>query len=108
MSHLKIRPTRRRRPLLPGLASAVVVVALAVLAFGLTLANLTGHATPAPAAPSIAILPTTTLPTATGPRPGSAGYVPTPAGPPATDSDGAWIPEPDPASPASSTAGGGC
>jgi hypothetical protein len=102
MSPPNTRPTRRRRPL-PRLAAAVVALALAVLAFGLTLANVASHATPAPAAPSIAILPTTTLPTAAGPK----EYVPTPAGPPATDANGTWIPEPDPASPASSTAGGG-
>ena len=106
MSPPKTGPTRRRRPL-PRLAAAVVVLALAVLAFGLTAANLTGHATPAPAAPSIAILPTTTHPTAATARSGSEGYMPIPAGPPATNSHGTWIPEPDPASPASSTAGGG-
>ena len=101
----ELPPTRRRRPL-RRLALAVVVLALAVLAFSLTVANVTGHAAPAPA-PSIAILPTTTLPTAAGP--GSEGYVPTPAGPPATDRNGTWIPEPnpDPAAPASSSAGGG-
>ncbi|SRR6266540_3950888 len=106
MSSPKPRPTRRRRPL-PRLAAAVVVLALAVLAFGLTVANVTSHATPAPAAPSIAILPTTTP--AAGPAPGSEGYVPIPAGPPATDANGTWIPEPYPASPAPgrSPAGGG-
>ena len=95
MPHPNIRPSRRRRRLAHP-AAALVVLALAVLAFGLTVANLAGHATPAPAAPSIAILPTTT--TAGAPE----GYVPTPAGPPATDSDGTWIPAP----PASSSAGG--
>ncbi len=53
-------------------------------------------------ATAIAILPTTTA-AAVGPE----GYVPTPAGPPATDTNGTWIPEPDPASSASSRAGGG-
>jgi hypothetical protein len=93
------RDASRRRPL-RRLAAAVVVLALAALAFSLTVANVTGHATPAPApaAPSIAILPTTTLPTTAGP--GSEGYVPTPAGPPATNQNGTWIPEPAPAPPA--------
>jgi hypothetical protein len=105
MSPPNTRPTRRRRPL-QRLAAAVVVLALAVLAFGLTVANVASHATPAPAAPSIAILPTTTTPAA---GPGAEGYVPTPAGPPATDRNGRWIPGPDPAppAPAGSTAGGG-
>ena len=101
----ELPPTSRRRWSLRRLAVAVVVLALAALAFTLTLANLTGHAAPqrAPAAPFIAILPTTTA-AAVGPE----GYVPTPAGPPATDADGTWIPEPDPApAPPSSSAGGG-
>ncbi len=100
----ELPPTSRRRRPLRRLATAVVVLALAALAFTLTLANLTGHAAPqrAPAAPFIAILPTTTA-AAVGPE----GYVPTPAGPPATDTNGTWIPEPDPASSASSRAGGG-
>ncbi len=104
----ELPPTRRRRPL-RRLALAVVVLALAVLAFSLTVANVTSHAAPAPApaAPSIAILPTTTTtlpaPAAAGPE----GYVPTPAGPPATDPNGRWISEPDSAPPASSSAGGG-
>jgi hypothetical protein len=100
----ELPPTRSRRRPLRRLAAAVLILALVALAFTLTLANVTGHAAPqrAPAAPSIAILPTTTLPAATGPE----GYVPTPAGPPATDQSGQWIPEPDPSS-ASSRAGGG-
>jgi len=101
----ELPPTRRRWPL-RRLAAFLVVLALAALAFALTLAGVTGHAAPAPrpapAAPSIAILPTTTA-AAVGPE----GYVPTPAGPPATDTNGTWIPEPDPASSASSRAGGG-
>jgi hypothetical protein len=100
----ELPPTRRRRPL-RRLAAFLVVLALAALAFTLTLAGVTGHAAPAlrpaPAAPSIAILPTTTA-VAVGPE----GYVPTPAGPPATDAGGQWIPEPDPSS-ATSSAGGG-
>jgi hypothetical protein len=103
MPHPNARPPRRRRAL-PRLA-ALVVLALAVPEFGLTVANLAGHATPAPAAPPIAILPPTTLPTTAGP--GSEGYLPTPAGPPAPDANGRWIPEPDPApAPTGSTAGG--
>jgi hypothetical protein len=108
----ELPPARRRRPL-RRLAAAVVVLALAALAFTLTLANVTGHAAPAsapaPAAPSIAVVPTTTVPaTAATPGPEPEGHVPTPAGPPATDAGGTWIPEPDqpPTSPASSSAGG--
>ncbi len=107
----ELPPARRRRPL-RRLAAAVVVLALAALAFSLTVANVTGHAaptpTPAPAAPSIAILPTTTKPVPHRPS-NPEDYVPTPAGPPATDAGGTWIPEPDPASPASSSSdpGGG-
>jgi hypothetical protein len=102
----ELPPTRRRRPL-RRLAAAVLILALAALAFTLTLAGVTGHAAPrpTPVAPFIAILPTTTA-AATGPE----GYVPTPAGPPATDAGGQWIPEPDPSSAptsASSSAGGG-
>jgi hypothetical protein len=96
---------RRRRPL-RRLAAAVVVLALAALAFSLTVANVTGHATPAPAAPSIAVVPTTTAPMpTTKPRPHrlftTEGYVPTPAGPPATDANGTWLP-----TPTNSSAGG--
>src|SRR6266511_3740563 len=45
----------------------------------------------APTAPSIVVVPTT------APGPAPEGYVPTPAGPPATDANGTWIPEPQPA-----------
>jgi hypothetical protein len=108
-AHELPRTARRRWPL-RRLATAVVVLALAALAFTLTLAGVTGHAAPAPpsppAAPSIAILPTTTIPPSDAPA--SEGYVPTPAGPPATDAGGTWIPEPDPSpAPTSSSAGGG-
>jgi hypothetical protein len=103
----ELPPTRPRKRPLRRLAAAVVVLALAALAFSLTVANVSGHAAPAPApaAPSIAILPTTTLPA--GPAP--EGYVPTPAGPPATDRNGTSISEPNPASPtaSSSSPGGG-
>jgi hypothetical protein len=92
----ELSPTRRQRPLRRLTAAVVVVLALAALAFSLTVANVTGHAAPAPAPPSIAILPTTT---AAGPGP--EGYVPTPAGPPATDANGTWLP-----TPTNSSAGG--
>src|SRR6266545_3188615 len=86
-AHELPRPTRRRRRL-RRLAAAVAVLALA-----------------APAAPSIAVVPTPT--TTAAAAPGSEGYVPTPAGPPATDANGQWIPEPDqpPTSPSSSAGG---
>jgi hypothetical protein len=85
------------------LAFVVLVIASTALALAVYAHNAPGHAAPAPAAPSIAILPTTTLPPAAAPE----GYVPTPAGPPATDQNGQWIPVPDqqPA-PASSSSGG--
>jgi hypothetical protein len=106
----ELPPTQRRRPL-RRLAAAVAVLALAGLAFSLTVANVTSHAAPAPPAPSIAILPptttlpTTTLPPADGPAP--EGYLPTPAGPPATDANGRWISKPHQGVPASSSVGGG-
>ena len=108
-THELPRTSRHRRPL-RRLAVAVVVLALAALAFTLTLANVTGHAAPrpAPAAPAVAILPTTTLPGVAAAGAGPEDYVPTPAGPPATDQGGQWIPEPDPPpAPAGSAAGGG-
>jgi len=108
-AHELPRPTRRRRRL-RRLAAAVAVLALAALAalaFAFTVPTLTGHAAPrpAPAAPSIAVVPTPT--TTAAAAPGSEGYVPTPAGPPATDANGQWIPEPDqpPTSPSSSAGG---
>jgi hypothetical protein len=71
---------RRRRPVLRLLAvAAIVVVLLAVLAF------VAGRASSAPATPT-----TTTTAGAT--------YTPAPAGPPITDPNGQWIPEPDPTS----------
>jgi hypothetical protein len=101
----ELPPSRRRRPL-RRLAAAVLVLALAALAFTLTVANVTGHAAPAPrpapAAPFIAILPTTTA-AVVGPE----GYVPTPAGPPATDAGGQWIIQPEPTPPGNSSGGGG-
>jgi hypothetical protein len=73
------------RPILRLLAvAAIVAVLLAVLAF---VAGRAGRASSAPAPP------TTTA---------GVGYVPGPAGPPVTDPNGQWLPEPDP----SSSAGG--
>ncbi len=124
----ELLPARRRRPLRRAAAVTMVLV-LAVIAFVLSIPALLGpwtsHAAPAP---SIAVVTTTTMPFA-GPAsclasnaewpscvattkpaphrpPTTEGYVPTPAGPPPTDSDGTWIPEPDPTS-TSSSAGGG-
>jgi hypothetical protein len=80
----------------------VVVLVLTALALPALLGPWTGHAAPAPPAPSTSVVSTT--------APGAAldGYVPTPAGRPATDANGQWIPEPDPASaPSTSDAGGG-
>ena len=94
-------PHTRRRPHRRLAAAVVVVLALAVLAFGLTLANVAGHAAPAAPASSIAVVPTTTLPV------GPGEYVPTPAGPPATDTSGQWISQPDPSTSTSRDAGGG-
>jgi hypothetical protein len=51
-------PTSRPRPL-RRLAAAMVILALAVLAFGLTVANVSGHAASVPATPSIVVTPTT-------------------------------------------------
>jgi hypothetical protein len=93
--------TRRARPL-RRLAIAVVVLVLTALALPALLGPLTGHAAPAPPAPSTWVVSTT----AAGPAP--EGYVPTPAGPPATNAGGQWIPKLDPASASStSDAGGG-
>jgi hypothetical protein len=97
----ELPPIRRARPL-RRLAIAVVVLVLTALALPALLGPLTGHATPAPPAPSTAVVSTT------APGPAPEGYVPTPAGPPATDTTGQWIPEPDPApAPSISAAGGG-
>jgi hypothetical protein len=89
-------PTPRRR-LLP----VALLVLLAVLAFVFSIPALLGPWTsrpvPPPAAPAIAIVhPTTTTAT--------AGYLPTPAGPPVTTPDGRLATDPTPASP---SAGGG-
>ena len=89
-----------RRPL-RRLAIVVVVLVVAALAFMFTVAGLASRASSAPAT-------STTTPTAAA---AAGGYVPTVAGPPATDPCGQWIPgpAPAPASPNSSTGaeGGG-
>jgi hypothetical protein len=93
--------TRHARPL-RRLAIAVLVLVLTALALPALLGPLTGHAAPAPPAPSTSVVSTT------APGPAPEGYVPTPAGPPATDSGGQWLPEPHPApAPTTSDAGGG-
>ncbi len=90
-----------RRPL-RRLAIVVVVLVVAALAFMVTVAGLASRASSAPA---------TSTTTPTTPTAAAAGYQPTPAGPPATDPCGQWIPgpAPAPASPNSSTGaeGGG-
>jgi len=93
--------TRRRHPALRRLANIALVLALAALLVSLAVANATSHAAArsAPAAPSISVVSTS--------APEPEGYVPIPAGPPATDSGGRWILEPDqPPASASSSAGG--
>ncbi len=93
-------PRPGRRSPLRRLANVVLVLALAALLLGLVVANATSHAAPAPGAASAAVVSTI--------APAAEGYVPTPAGPPATDSGGAWIPAHDePPAQASSDAGGG-
>jgi hypothetical protein len=98
-------PAPRRR-----LPVALLALLLAVLAFGFSIPALLGpwtsRAAPPPAAPAIAILRptiTTTVP---------AGYLPTPAGPPATTPDGRLTTTPDgrlttDPTPARSSVGGG-
>ncbi len=94
------RTTRRRSPL-RRLAAALVVLLLAAVAF-FGVAGLTGRAAPAP--------PVTTAPAPQ--RPARGGYVPHPAGPPATDQGGQWTTGtapagPHPSSSSSATPGGG-
>jgi hypothetical protein len=92
------RPAARPAHPLRRLAIAVVILALTALLLPALLGPLTSHAAPAP---------TTTISSTTSPA-APEGYVPTLAGPPATDSGGQWIPEPNPSSaPTSSSAGGG-
>jgi hypothetical protein len=101
-AHELPRPAARRAHPLRRLAIAVAVLALTALLLPALLGPLTSHAAPAPAAPSTSVVATT------APGPAPEGYVPTPAGPPATDAGGQWLPEPDP-TPASAApdAGGG-
>jgi hypothetical protein len=99
------RTTRRRRPL-RRLAAVLAVLVLAVVAFTATVAAVTSRAAPWSPAPTIGIVTTTTA-AAPGPTAGVEGYRPTPAGPPATDRQGRWIPEPVPSTSTSSSAGGG-
>ncbi len=97
----ELPPTRRAHPL-RRLAIALLVLALTALILPALLGPLTSHAAPVPAVPSTAVVSTT------APGPAAEGYVPTPAGPPATDSGGAWIPAPDePPAQAAPDAGGG-
>jgi hypothetical protein len=101
-AHELPRPAGRRP--LRRLANVVLILALAALLVSLVVANANSHAAPGTGAASTAVVSTTTLPTGPGPE----GYVPTLAGPPATDANGAWIPAPDePPAQASSNAGGG-
>jgi hypothetical protein len=88
------RPAARQAHPLRRLAIAVVVLVLTALLLPALLGPLTSHAAPAPApaAPSIAVVPTTIKPAPTtkpAPHrpPTTEGYVPTPAGPPASSSD---------------------
>jgi hypothetical protein len=88
-------PISLRRRLLP-VAILGLLLAVIVAANALAITRLPRPTTPPqPAAPAIAILrPTTT----------TAGYLPTPAGPPATTPNGRLATRPAPASP---SAGGG-
>jgi hypothetical protein len=87
-AHELPRPATRPPHPLRRLAIAVVVLVLAALLLPALLGPLTGHAAPAP------------------PGAPSYDYVPTPAGPPATDADERMLPKPDQA-PAAPDAGGG-
>jgi sulfite exporter TauE/SafE len=99
-SRLVGRSPRRRSPL-RRLATVLVGVLLAVLAFAATVAGMASRAAPVP--PAIGIVTTTT---AAAPRP-EAGYSPAVAGTPATDAQGQWIPQPDPTSTGKGPQGGG-
>jgi hypothetical protein len=83
------RTTQGRLPLRRLAAAATVVLVLAAIAFAVTVAGMASRAAPAPV-PSIGIVTTTT-----------------PAGPPATDRQGQWIPKPNPSTSTSSSTGGG-
>ncbi len=77
----ELAPTRRAHPL-RRLAIALLVLVLTTLILPALLGPLTSHAAPAPTAP-----PTSVASTAT-PGPAPEGYVPTPAGPPASSTAG--------------------
>jgi hypothetical protein len=105
-AHELPRASRRRRPL-PRVALVGVVLVLAVIAFVVTLAGAASRAAPQSPAPSIGIVTTTTAaPNSPAADPATTGYRPTVAGPPATDAQGQWIPEPDPPTSTTSSAGG--
>jgi hypothetical protein len=93
---------RHRRPL-RRLALVGVALVLTVIAFAATVAGMASRAAPAPV-PSIGIVTTTTAAPSSHAAPATTGYRPTVAGPPATNAQGQWISEPDPAT--SSTGGG--
>jgi hypothetical protein len=95
------RSARRSRLL----ALAVLALLLAAVAFATTVASLASSApatltTTAPATTDV--LPSVT--TTAAATAATASYRPTLAGPPATDPNGQWIPDPAPAGP---SAGGG-
>ncbi len=69
--------------------------------FAATVASMASRAAQAPV-PPIGIVTITAAPSSHA-APATTGYRPTPAGPPATDAQGQWIPNPDPAT--SSTGG---
>jgi hypothetical protein len=87
--HLHARPARRHRP--PALTTLALLAVLALASC--THANATDQ-------PPIGVLTTTT----TSP---ASRYQPSPAGPPATDAHGQWVPEPDPPTSISHSTGGG-
>jgi hypothetical protein len=90
------RPLRR----LATAAVVLVLTALALVWISALLGLRTSQAHSAPP-PSIAIVSTTTLATPAN------QYVPTPAGPPPTNTAGAWIPGPDQPPAVRSATGGG-
>jgi hypothetical protein len=85
-------PSWRRR-----LAVAGVVLVLAVIAFAAIVARMTSRAAPAPVPPIGVVTTTTAAPSPPAAAPATTGYRPTVAGAPATNAQGQWIPEPDPA-----------
>jgi hypothetical protein len=100
--------TRGRRPL-RRLAVAGVALVLAAVAFVATVAGVASRAAPAPSIGIVTTTTTTAAPSAPSSPAGPAttGYRFTPAGPPATDPQGQWIPEPDRSTSTTSSAGGG-